>query len=287
MTGYGKATGQYAEKNLVVELRSLNSKNFDLNLKMPSLYREKEMDLRSYLSGQLQRGKVECAIYYESSGTDRRVRFNTAVMDAYLDELQGYVNTRPELTAPEWMSILTRLPEVTVSERPELDEAEWQFIMGLLKQAHQRFTAFRNQEGESIYRDFKERLAGISAGLETVLSQKDERLQALRQRLEQSLDEISEKANLDESRLEQEMIYYLEKWDLNEEITRLRNHLEYFANTLEEKPGQGKKLGFIAQEMGREINTIGSKANHQGIQKSVVMMKDELEKIKEQVLNIL
>ena len=287
MTGYGKATGQYNHKKIQVEVRSLNSKGLDLNVKMPGIYREKEMDLRSYLSQEIVRGKAECSIYYDVVGAEKKIAFNTSLMNSYLDDLNAFASTREEIQNVNWMPILLNLPDVTQTERKELDSEEWNYVFELIKEAVASFHAFRKQEGESLEKDFQLRIGSIRSKMNEVDASKDDRVAMVKQRITNALLELQNDVSYNKERLEQEMIYYIEKLDVNEEITRLTNHLSYFETTMQETEAQGKKLGFIAQEIGREINTMGSKANHDGMQKQVVMMKDELEKIKEQVLNTL
>lgn len=287
MTGYGKATGQYNHKKIQVEVRSLNSKGLDLNVKMPGIYREKEMDLRSYLSQEIVRGKAECSIYYDVVGAEKKIAFNTSLMNSYLDDLNAFASTREEIQSVNWMPILLNLPDVTQTERKELDSEEWNYVFELIKEAVASFHDFRKQEGESLEKDFQLRIGSIRSKMNEVDATKDDRVAMVKQRITNALLELQNDVSYNKERLEQEMIYYIEKLDVNEEITRLTNHLSYFETTMQETEAQGKKLGFIAQEIGREINTMGSKANHDGMQKQVVMMKDELEKIKEQVLNTL
>lgn len=279
MTGYGKAEVQLENKKVTIEIRSLNSKNLDINARFPTLYKEKEMEVRKWLSGQLLRGKIDLVLFVETTGEETYTRINKGVVESYLEQLEGI---RKEA---DILSIAMRLPDVLKTEREELDEEEWQKIEGGITEAIKQLNAFRSSEGSELKRDFEHRVAVLEAKLEEVISIDPERLDAVRTRLDKAIQDL--KSDVDENRFEQELIYYLEKLDITEEKVRLNKHLSYFLYSLNEKDSNGKKLGFISQEMGREINTIGSKANFAPMQKVVVEMKDELEKIKEQLLNVL
>lgn len=279
MTGYGKAEVQLENKKVTIEIRSLNSKNLDINARFPTLYKEKEMEVRKWLSGQLLRGKIDLVIFAETTGEETYTRINKGVVESYLEQLEGI---RKEA---DILSIAMRLPDVLKTEREELDEEEWQKIEGGISEAIKQLNAFRSSEGNELKRDFEHRVAVLEEKLEEVISIDPERLDAVRTRLDKAIQDL--KSDVDENRFEQELIYYLEKLDITEEKVRLNKHLSYFLYSLNEKDSNGKKLGFISQEMGREINTIGSKANFAPMQKVVVEMKDELEKIKEQLLNVL
>ena len=279
MTGYGKAEVQLENKKVTIEIRSLNSKNLDINARFPTLYKEKEMEVRKWLSGQLLRGKIDLVIFAETTGAETYTRINKGVVESYLEQLEGI---RKEA---DILSIAMRLPDVLKTEREELDEEEWQKIEGGISEAIKQLNAFRSSEGNELKRDFEHRVAVLEEKLEEVISIDPERLDAVRTRLDKAIQDL--KSDVDENRFEQELIYYLEKLDITEEKVRLNKHLSYFLYSLNEKDSNGKKLGFISQEMGREINTIGSKANFAPMQKVVVEMKDELEKIKEQLLNVL
>ena len=279
MTGYGKAEVQLENKKVTIEIRSLNSKNLDINARFPTLYKEKEMEVRKWLSGQLLRGKIDLVIFVETTGEETYTRINKGVVESYLEQLEGI---RKEA---DILSIAMRLPDVLKTEREELDEEEWQKIEGGITEAIKQLNAFRSSEGNELKRDFEHRVAVLEEKLEEVISIDPERLDAVRTRLDKAIQDL--KSDVDENRFEQELIYYLEKLDITEEKVRLNKHLSYFLYSLNEKDSNGKKLGFISQEMGREINTIGSKANFAPMQKVVVEMKDELEKIKEQLLNVL
>jgi uncharacterized protein (TIGR00255 family) len=279
MTGYGKAEVQLENKKVTIEIRSLNSKNLDINARFPTLYKEKEMEVRKWLSGELLRGKIDLVIFAETTGEETYTRINKGVVESYLEQLEGI---RKEA---DILSIAMRLPDVLKTEREELDEEEWQKIEGGISEAIRQLNAFRSSEGNELKRDFEHRVAVLEEKLEEVISIDPERLDAVRTRLDRAIQDL--KSDVDENRFEQELIYYLEKLDITEEKVRLNKHLSYFLYSLNEKDSNGKKLGFISQEMGREINTIGSKANFAPMQKVVVEMKDELEKIKEQLLNVL
>jgi len=279
MTGYGKAEVQLENKKVTIEIRSLNSKNLDINARFPTLYKEKEMEVRKWLSGQLLRGKIDLVLFVETTGEETYTRINKGVVESYLEQLEGI---RKEA---DILSIAMRLPDVLKTEREELDEEEWQKIEGGITEAIKQLNAFRSSEGNELKRDFEHRVAVLEEKLEEVISIDPERLDAVRTRLDKAIQDL--KSDVDENRFEQELIYYLEKLDITEEKVRLNKHLSYFLYSLNEKDSNGKKLGFISQEMGREINTIGSKANFAPMQKVVVEMKDELEKIKEQLLNVL
>jgi len=279
MTGYGRAEVQLENKKVTIEIRSLNSKNLDINARFPTLYKEKEMEVRKWLSGELLRGKIDLVLFAETTGEETYTRINKGVVESYLEQLEGI---RKEA---DILSIAMRLPDVLKTEREELDEEEWQKIEGGISEAIRQLNAFRSSEGNELKRDFEHRVAVLEEKLEEVVSIDPERLDAVRTRLDKAIQDL--KSDVDENRFEQELIYYLEKLDITEEKVRLNKHLSYFLYSLNEKDSNGKKLGFISQEMGREINTIGSKANFAPMQKVVVEMKDELEKIKEQLLNVL
>lgn len=286
MTGYGKATLELNNKKFTIEVRSLNSKQLDLNVRIPGLYREKELDLRNRLSRKLQRGKVDLLIYFESMGEETNHVVNKDLVAAYYQDLKAITASMDEGDRnTDYLPILMRMPDVMKSERPELDENEWKSILGGVDNAVVAFQEFRAQEGRSLEADLRECLGNIEALLAEVEPYENERMDRLKERLLKNLADLPVEA--DSNRYEQELIYYMEKLDINEEKVRLTNHLKYFIETMEGEAGQGKKLGFISQEIGREINTLGSKANQADIQKIVVQMKDNLERIKEQVLNTL
>jgi len=286
MTGFGKALGQFGNKKVIVEIKSLNSKQTDLNARMPALYKEKEMAIRSLLYDRLERGKIECNIYVENNGAESNYAINRGLALNYYKNLKSLAEEVNEPT-DQLLDAVLRLPEVVRAEREELEEKAYEFVSGLVAEACDKLVEFRAQEGAKLKTEFEGRVKGILTHFETVKAHEEERVEGVRQRITKNLDEWVDGEKLDASRLEQELIYYIEKLDITEEKVRLKAHCEYFLETLDAPKSQGKKLGFIGQEIGREINTIGSKAYHAPIQKAVVQMKDELEKIKEQVLNVL
>ncbi|WP_452597017.1 YicC/YloC family endoribonuclease [Pontimicrobium sp. MEBiC01747] len=281
MTGYGKSVVQLPTKKITIELKSLNSKNLDLNARMPSIYREKELALRKVIAKELVRGKVDFSIYVETTAEDTSTKINTPVVKQYMKQLK-------EVTSGEEIELLkmaVRFPDALNTEREEIDENEWQTIETEIKEAIKSIKSYRLDEGKVLEADFKKRVAIIDDLLEKVIAMDPERVEGVRERLRKGVEELREK--YDENRFEQELVYYIEKFDITEEKVRLKNHLNYFIEALNSKDSNGKKLGFIGQEMGREINTIGSKSNYAPMQQLVVQMKDELEKIKEQLLNVL
>lgn len=287
MTGYGKSVCELNSKKITVELKSLNSKQLDLNMRIPGLYKEKEMLIRTEISKQLERGKVDLAIYLEATGASSSNQFNAAVVKDYFNQLKKIHKELGFEIDPAIMREIVRLPEVLDMQREELDEAEWEQVFAHLLKAIAQVIEFRGQEGGALEKDIRMRVESIVALSAEVLPFEGERIETIRTRLDENLKEFTNGKALDGNRLEQEIIYYLEKFDITEEKVRLANHCSYFIEVVSEAAAPGKKLGFISQEIGREINTLGSKANHHEIQKLVVMMKDELEKIKEQLLNVL
>ena len=286
MTGFGKVTAELSSKKVTVEVKSLNSKQLDLSTRIPSIYREKEMEVRSLLLQKLERGKVEFNIYIESTDKSMVTQINASAMADYYRQIVE-VSTQLGIALPnDLLSTLLRMPDVIKTDTAEADEAEWNEVRGLVEQAIQHLIDFRMQEGVMLQRLFEQKIRNIAALLEQVSVYEVERVEKIKSRIKDNLQKLADQ-DYDKNRFEQEMIYYIEKLDVNEEKTRLDNHLKYFLTTMQEGHGQGKKLGFIAQEMGREINTLGSKSNHAEMQKIVVQMKDELEQIKEQVLNVL
>ena len=281
MTGFGKSITQIPNKKITVELKSLNSKNFDLNARIPSQYREKELDLRNLISNSLGRGKVDLSIYVEYTGEQTSTNVNTGVVQNYMDQLRDIVNA----SEVELLKMAIKLPDAMKTEREEIDEKEFHAIEKAVKGALKEINNFRNDEGEALEKDLKLRIANIKDLLEKVIKMDPDRVDAVRERLRKGIDELKEQ--VDENRFEQELVYYIEKFDITEEKVRLDNHLDYFQKTLNTKDSNGRKLAFISQEIGREINTIGSKSNYAPMQQLVVQMKDELEKIKEQLLNVL
>ena len=286
MTGYGKTVVAYKGKKINVEIKSLNSKQLDLNTRIAPLYREKEMEIRQMIAEQLQRGKVEFAIWIEKDAATEAAPVNTALMDSYYRQLEGFAKEH-QLTGIDWMLTLTRMPDVlTKTEVEVLDDDEWQTVRQGVSEAVQHLVDFRTQEGAALEKKFAEKIDNIEQLLASIEPYEKARVEKIRARIIDGLKQIPE-AEYDKNRLEQELIYYIEKLDISEEKQRLANHLKYFRETMADQPEQGKKLGFIAQEMGREINTTGSKSNQAEMQNIVVKMKDELEQIKEQVLNAL
>lgn len=281
MTGYGKSVLQLQTKKITVELKSLNSKNLDLNVRMPSIYREKELTVRKLLADKLVRGKVDFSIYVEATADDTSTQINTPVVKQYMAQLSNVVDGN-EL---ELLKIAMRFPDALNTVREEIDETEWQAIETETKKATDALVNYRLNEGEVLEKDFNDRVIEISTILDQIIAMDPERVEGVRERLLKGVEELKEK--YDENRFEQELVYYIEKFDITEEKVRLKNHLNYFIESINSKDSNGKKLGFISQEMGREINTIGSKSNYAPMQQLVVQMKDELEKIKEQLLNVL
>ena len=288
MTGYGKASVEYGDKKITAELKSLNSKALDLQTRIAPIYREKEMEIRSMISTALERGKVDFCLYIERDDASAATPINRTVLRAYVEQIRA-IGEELHLESPgeQWMPTLLRLPDVlTKTEVAELDEEEWKVARKAVETAIAKLVDFRCQEGEALEKKFCEKLDNIAALLAQIEPFEQARVEKIRSRIVEALNSIPE-VQVDRNRLEQEMIYYIEKLDINEEKQRLSNHLRYFRETMQNGHGQGKKLGFIAQEMGREINTTGSKSNIAEMQNIVVRMKDELEQIKEQVLNAL
>jgi len=287
MTGYGKAECHLADKKLTIEIKSLNSKQLDTNTRLPSLYKEKDLDIRKLLASELERGKVECSFYYELSGDAVSGTINEAVVKSYYEQLYRISGELGLQASLELLSTVMRMPDTIRTEKPELEEKEWSLVEKALKQALSQLNNFRIQEGLSMDTDLRQRVEAIREKLEKVEAYEKERIEQVRERIGKHLEDYNLKEAVDENRFEQELIYYMEKLDISEEKVRLANHCRYFLETLDDQGQAGKKLGFISQEMGREINTLGSKANHKELQKLVVEMKDELERIKEQILNVL
>lgn len=281
MTGYGKHIVALPSKKITIEIKSLNSKGLDLNTRVPSAYREKELPLRDLIAKSLVRGKIDFSLYIESTGEATTSVINQDVVKAYMQQLQEVVNGDPV----ELLKMAVRMPDALKTEREDIDDNEYQAILQGVELALQEINQYRTDEGKVLLTDFEERIKTIQNLLNKVMLEDPKRIEQVRNRLNKAITEIKETA--DPNRFEQELIYYLEKYDITEEKVRLENHLQYFVENLHSKNSNGKKLGFITQEIGREINTIGSKANDAAIQQLVVQMKDELEKIKEQSLNIL
>ncbi|WP_112113506.1 YicC/YloC family endoribonuclease [Flavobacterium aciduliphilum] len=282
MTGFGKATLQLPTKKISVELKSLNSKGLDLNTRMPSVYREMELGLRNQLSQRLERGKIDFSLYIDVTGEETSSKINIPIVKGYINQMKAVI---PNADETELMKMAVRMPDALKTEREEIDEKEWESIQKVIDQALENIVSFRKDEGKALEKEFIQRIANIKKLMLEAVAYDSERIETVKTRLRTALDELQ--MNVDENRFEQELIFYLEKYDITEEKVRLENHLNYFVETLAGTEANGRKLGFITQEMGREINTMGSKSNHSEMQKLVVMMKDELEKIKEQVLNVL
>ncbi len=282
MTGYGKATAECTDKKVTVEIRSLNSKNLDINTRIPLLYREKELEIRKLLSERLQRGKVDFSINTESTAANKNQELNHEVIKAYMQEFKEVVSDASNI---ELLSIVMRLPDVLKHSSDSIDDDEWKIVMDLMNQAIDNLNQFRLAEGSAIKEDFIKRIKNIEQLLSEVSPFESERIVTLKERFLKNLEELN--TEYDQNRYEQELIYYIERLDITEEKVRLAQHCKYFIETLNTDQSEGKKLGFICQEIGREINTLGSKSNHSELQRIVVQMKDELEKIKEQILNIL
>lgn len=282
MTGFGKASLQLPTKKITVEVKSLNSKGLDLNTRMPSVYREMELGLRNQIAQQLERGKIDFSLFIEVTGEETSTKVNAPIVKAYISQMRAILTNADET---ELMKMAVRMPDALKTERDEIDENEWAEIKKVIVEALNNIQNFRQAEGLSLEKEFSLRIANIRQYLSEAIALDPERIQNIKDKLQTAITEL--KVNVDENRFEQELIYYLEKLDVTEERVRLNNHLDYFLETITGSEANGRKLGFITQEMGREINTLGSKSNHAGMQKLVVMMKDELEKIKEQVLNVL
>jgi len=287
MTGYGKASIAHQDKKITVEVKSLNSKAFDLSARIAPLYREREMEIRNILFKSIERGKVDFSIWIEKENGNDATPINAALVNNYYQQIKA-ISSQTGIEEPtDWFSLLLRMPEVmTRTEVEELTEEEWKAVQNAIDLALEQFTNFRKQEGLALYNKFTEKINNIAQLLKDIEPYEQMRVEKIKQRILDGLKTLPE-VDYDKNRLEQELIYYIEKLDINEEKQRLTNHLKYFIDTMNEGHGQGKKLGFIAQEMGREINTTGSKSNQAEMQNIVVRMKDELEQIKEQVLNIL
>ncbi len=285
MTGYGKTVVQLPNKKITLELKSLNSKNLDLNARIPSLYREKELLMRNRIAKVLKRGKIDFGLYVEINGEETSTEVNAAVVQQYMEQLRNVSETLGEASQVDLLQMAIRMPDALKTEREQIDESEFDSILKALEDALDAIVKFRADEGKVLEDDFRLRIQNIEARLEEVVQLDPERIENVRTRIDKAVSDIKER--VDENRFEQELIYYLEKLDITEEKVRLANHLSYFLKTLDAKESNGKKLGFITQEIGREINTIGSKANFAPMQQVVVQMKDELEKIKEQLLNVL
>ncbi|MCK5824183.1 MAG: YicC family protein [Ichthyobacteriaceae bacterium] len=282
MTGFGKAVSQLPTKKLTVEVKTLNSKQLDLNVRVPSVYRAKELDIRSLASKSIMRGKVELNLFVEVTGDDSPYTVNKEIINGYINGLKGIYDGADET---EYLKMAVKFPDTVKTERKELDNDEWKEVVTIVKLALSELNDYRKTEGVSLFNELSLRVLNIADLLKEVPKYEEERVNTVRERIAKSIDDL--KLNIDQNRFEQEMIFYIEKLDVTEEKVRLDHHLKYFLEEIESGESNGKKLGFISQEIGREINTLGSKSNHSQLQRIVVQMKDELEKIKEQVLNVL
>ena len=284
MTGYGKSVLQLPTKKVTIEIKSLNSKSLDLNVRIPSYYKEKELDVRKKLANELVRGKVDFSIFVEMTAGETSTIVNPGVVKNYIQQLKNMLETDSN-NELELLKMAIQMPDALKTEREELDENEWNLINQTVDEAVKEIIQYRIDEATALEDDFRTRIANIKSYLDEVKALDNQRIEFVKERLKKAIDDL--KVTVDENRFEQELIYYLEKLDINEEKVRLENHLNYFLQTLETEDSNGRKLGFIVQEMGREINTTGSKANFAPMQKAVIQMKNELEQIKEQILNIL
>lgn len=285
MTGYGKATCEFPDKRITIEVKSLNSKQLDIFTRVPNVYKEKDIEIRRLIASKLGRGKVEFNLFVESLGETSKTVINEQVFASYLSQMKSVAEATGATMSEDVFANILRLPDVLKTEVKEFDEGEWKTLKASIAEALDNLNEFRAQEGASIYSDVSGNIAKIEDLLAQVEPFEAVRVEKVRQRIKENLEALEAKPNME--RLEQEMIFYIEKMDVNEEKIRLAHHCKYFVETANLDEAVGKKLGFISQEIGREINTLGSKANHESIQKIVVQMKDELEKIKEQVLNAL
>ena len=287
MTGYGKATCELPQKRINIEIRSLNSKQLDVNARLPGFYREKEIEIRNKISKRLFRGKVDISFSVEAETPDKLTKINTAVIESYFEQLKPVAEKLNIQQSADFLRVIMPLPDTTKTEQTELDEHEWNELSKAIDKALDDIVEFRKQEGSSLYTEITHRIENISSLLKEVEPLEKGRIEKIKERISDGLQFLTDKNSVDENRFEQELIYYLEKLDITEEKVRLANHLDYFMETIGTDKPAGKKLGFISQEIGREINTLGSKANDAAIQRIVIRMKDELEKIKEQILNVL
>ena len=287
MTGYGKATAEVGNRKVIVEIKSLNSKAMDISTKIIPAYRDKELDIRSRITAALERGKVDFALYIDSANQTGAQTINAAVFNNYLQQIESIAAQTDYKVPEDIITTVLRMPEVISSnQQDEVSDEEWAAVSKAVDQAINALVEYRKAEGVALEKKFREKISNISALLKSVEPYEQERVAKIKERIRTAMQNTVG-SNYDENRFEQEMIFYIEKLDISEEKQRLTNHLDYFIKTLEEGHGQGKKLGFIAQEMGREINTLGSKSNQAEMQNIVVRMKDELEQIKEQVLNVM
>ena len=287
MTGFGKAECELKDRKITIEIKSLNSKNLDIYTKIPGLYREKELEIRNRISKKLHRGKVEFILYYEITDDQKAVEINANVVKSYFNQLKDIAIDLGIETTEQTLQTTLRLPDTLNTEHDEIDQDEWEKIEVAIEQAMEQLDDFRKQEGEFLQKDIEHRIKKIDGFKDEITPFEKARTEKIRTKLLESINNLNMDQEVDKNRFEQELIYYLEKLDITEEKVRLTNHCKYFIEMIQDSESNGKKLGFITQEIGREINTIGSKANDSDIQHFVVLMKDELEKVKEQMLNIL
>lgn len=281
MTGFGRAEDVFEGKKITIDIKSLNSKSFDLNIKIPLRYKEKEFEIRKILNDRIIRGKVDCYVNLENLEESNDVKINKGLIDSYINELKNIASDGPDF---EYLKMAVRLPDAITSRPDELTEGEWEALAKIVNAAVDRFEEFRKTEGSNLHEELNRNIQNIEQYLGEVIPFEEERIVSVKERYQKSLKEFE---NVDETRFYQEMAYFTEKLDISEEKVRLTQHLKYYKEVMDNESFNGKKLGFISQEIGREINTLGSKANHAEIQKLVVKMKDDLEKIKEQTLNVL
>ena len=287
MTGFGRAVKMFESKKITFEVKSLNCKQADVLLKFPNSYKEKEIDMRNILINSIIRGKVDALLTIEDAVGKGKTEINTALLESYYRQLK---EATEQIGIPEpnnWLSVLMAIPDVLVGETAQVDENEWVNVVDTINEALEELYRFRVREGEILEKLFREKIANIDKFLAQIPQYEEERLEKIKSRMSENFAQIENKIAFDKNRFEQELIFYIEKLDISEEKLRLKTHLDYFLQIIDNEENQGKKLGFIAQEIGREINTLGSKSNHSEMQKLVVMMKDELEQIKEQILNVL
>ncbi len=287
MTGFGKAICELQNKVITIEIKTLNSKQLDIYTRLPNIYKEKDMDIRNMLSQKLQRGKIECIITYEDTDITSTSRINVALVKEYYRQMEELVDELNIKNSDAILQTIMRFPDSLKIDKEQLNENEWKAVIQKINEALLAIEDFRKQEGNALQSDITGRVNGILDYLKKIKPFEEERIECIREKIQSNISEVFDADKLDQNRFEQELIYYLEKIDITEEKVRLENHCNYFFDVVNENIAVGKKLGFITQEMGREINTIGSKANHSEIQKIVVQMKDELEKIKEQLMNVL
>lgn len=287
MTGFGKSVCEFQNKKIVAEIKSLNSKQMDISTRISGLYREKDIEIRSRIAQVLERGKVDFALYTDNTSAEANCHINTSVFEDYRKQIVALAAATGLEEPKDWFQLLLKIPDVMKTEVQDLDEDEWNVAQTAIDNAISQLITFRKQEGEGLEKFFLSKITNIENLLAEVPNYERARIDKIKSRFEDNLKSLEDKITYDQNRVEQELIFYIEKLDISEEKQRLANHLKYFRDTLANGESQGKKLGFIAQEMGREINTLGSKANHSELQIVVVKMKDELEQIKEQVLNVL